>query len=282
MCLQNDQIDVALNSFLASKALANPSNKLSTEGRALVGDFREVVQQAKALLLSKNEGNLLQDFVWQTTQFNPQAISTPGAPINKETAQQHGNQALEGLRTLGTLIITNGQFRKLLNDATILLRDMAGDAAANTANKVRPDGDALNQIDRPAQDNTWHDAPNINKDSVKSQLQTFYKGNPKEDAKDAAAAGVNAAQPTTAGLDEQAGQQAAHGTAQERLHENTSEADRQQAAEVKEKGKETAAQYRERTKQYLSKKMPEERREQTIWRLKVCLYPFVTRLSSYC
>ena len=247
-----------------------------------MGDFREVVQQAKALLLSKNEGNLLQDFVWQTTQFNPQAISTPGAPINKETAQQHGNQALEGLRTLGTLIITNGQFRKLLNDATILLRDMAGDAAANTANKVRPDGDALNQIDRPAQDNTWHDAPNINKDSVKSQLQTFYKGNPKEDAKDAAAAGVNAAQPTTAGLDEQAGQQAAHGTAQERLHENTSEADRQQAAEVKEKGKETAAQYRERTKQYLSKKMPEERREQTIWRLKVCLYPFVTRLSSYC
>ncbi|KAK6851883.1 hypothetical protein PG995_012008 [Apiospora arundinis] len=264
----NDQIDVALNSFLASKALANPSSKLSTEGRALVGDFREVVQQAKNLLLSKNEGNLLQDFVWQTTQFNPQDVSAPGVPVNKETAQQHGNQALDGLRTLGTLIITNGQFRKLLNDATILLRDMAGDAAANTANKVRPDGDALNQIDRPAQDNTWHDAPNINKDDLKSQLQTFYKGNPKEDAKDAAAAGVNAAQPTTGGLNDQAAQQAAQGTAQERLHENTSEADRQQAAEVKEKGKETAAQYRERTKQYLAKKMPEERREQTIWRLK--------------
>ncbi|KAK7937642.1 uncharacterized protein PG986_014510 [Apiospora aurea] len=264
----NDQIDVALNSFLASKALANPSNKLSAEGRALVGDFCSVVEQAKNLLLSKNEGNLLQDFVWQTTQFDPQAVSTPNAPINKETAQQHGNQALEGLRTLGTLIITNGQFRKLLNDATILLRDMAGDAAANTANKVRPDSDALNQIDRPAQDNTWHEAPNVNKDNVKSQLQNFYKGNPKEDAKDAASAGVNAAQPSTSGVNDQAGQQAAHGTARERLHENTSEEDRQQANEIKEKGKETAAQYRERTKQYLSKKMPEERREQTIWRLK--------------
>lgn len=110
---QNAQIDVALNSFLASKALAKPSDKLSTEGKALVKDFSEVVTQAKNLLLSKNEGNLLQDFIWQTTQFDPKAVGTPNAPVNKETAQQHGDKALQGLRTLGTLIITNGQFRKL-------------------------------------------------------------------------------------------------------------------------------------------------------------------------
>jgi hypothetical protein len=39
--LQNEQIDIALNSFLKSKALANPSQKLSVEGRALVADFRD-------------------------------------------------------------------------------------------------------------------------------------------------------------------------------------------------------------------------------------------------
>lgn len=110
---QNDQIDVALNSFLASKALSSPSEKLSQEGKRLVEDVKEVVTQAKHLLLSKNDGNLLQDFIWQTQQFDPKAVSAPGAPVNKEQAQQHGNQALEGLRTLGTLIITNGQFRKL-------------------------------------------------------------------------------------------------------------------------------------------------------------------------
>lgn len=76
-------------------------------------DVKEVVTQAKHLLLSKNDGNLLQDFIWQTQQFDPNAVSKPGAPVNKEQAQQHRNQALEGLRTLGTLIITNGQFRKL-------------------------------------------------------------------------------------------------------------------------------------------------------------------------
>jgi len=93
--------------------LASPSKKLSAEGQALVADFADVVLQAKHLLLTKNEGNLLQDFIWQSQKIEGGNAALPGAPIDKETAQQHGNEALEGLRTLGTLIISNGQFRKL-------------------------------------------------------------------------------------------------------------------------------------------------------------------------
>ena len=110
---QNRQIDVALNSALTSRALANPSTKLSEEGRVLVADLRDVIEQAKTLLLVKNEGNLLQDFIWQTQHIGGGNAALPGAPIDKDTAKQHANQALEGLRTLGTLIISNGQFRKL-------------------------------------------------------------------------------------------------------------------------------------------------------------------------
>jgi len=93
--------------------LASPSKKLSAEGQALVAGFADVVSQAKHLLLTKNEGNLLQDFIWQSQKIDGGNAALPGAPIGKETAQQHGNEALEGLRTLGTLIISNGQFRKL-------------------------------------------------------------------------------------------------------------------------------------------------------------------------
>jgi hypothetical protein len=110
---QNDQIDIALNSFLDSKAIREPSERLSKEGQTLVADFSEVVKQAKYLLLSKNEGNLLQDFIWQTQQFDVKAVNVPDAPVDKESAKRHGDVATEGLRTLGTLIITNGQFRKL-------------------------------------------------------------------------------------------------------------------------------------------------------------------------
>jgi hypothetical protein len=108
-----------LNSFLASKALSSPPENLSAEGKILIQDVREVIQQAKNLVLSKNQGNLLQDFIWQTQQFDPKEVNVPGAPVDKETAQKHGDQALQGLRTLGTLIITNGQFRKLRTLAPI-------------------------------------------------------------------------------------------------------------------------------------------------------------------
>lgn len=78
-----------------------------------MADLRTVIEQAKLLVLSKNEGNLLQDFIWQTQQLNKGDFSSPNAPVGKEQAKQHGNEALEGLRTLGTLVISNGQFRKL-------------------------------------------------------------------------------------------------------------------------------------------------------------------------
>ena len=109
-----------MNSALASRPLANPSKKLSTEGQKLVADLRDVIEQAKLLLLTKNEGNLLQDFIWQTQQISGADASTPNAPVDKDTAKQHGNEALEGLRTLGTLILSNGQFRKL-RESSILL-----------------------------------------------------------------------------------------------------------------------------------------------------------------
>jgi hypothetical protein len=110
----NKQIDVALNSALASKPLSTPSKKLSSEGQKLVADLKTVIEQAKILLLTKNEGNLLQDFIWQAEQITGAGTSLPGAPVDKDTAKQHGNEALDGLRTLGTLLISNGQFRKLL------------------------------------------------------------------------------------------------------------------------------------------------------------------------
>ena len=78
-----------------------------------MADLRDVIEQAKILLLTKNEGNVLQDFIWQTQHIGGGNAQLPGAPIDKTTAQQHGNEAVEGLRTLGTLILSNGQFRKL-------------------------------------------------------------------------------------------------------------------------------------------------------------------------
>ena len=102
-----------MNSALEWGPLTKPSKDLSDEGKVLVSDLRDVIEKAKILLLTKNQGNLLQDFIWQTQAIGTGDATKPNAPIEKETAKQQGQEALEGLRTLGTLIVTNGQFRKL-------------------------------------------------------------------------------------------------------------------------------------------------------------------------
>jgi len=278
----NKQIDVALNSFLASKPIANPSNRLSEEGRVLVNDVRDVIEAAKLLVLSKNEGNLFQDFVWQTQHISGANASTPNAPLDKDTAKQHGNEALDGLRTLGTLVISNGQFRKLLNDAVILLRDIAGDAAQKAATKVNPSEDALAQIDRPADDNTWHETPDLSRENIRNQVKdTYNKNKPlnKEDLnraagdasqtahpsgeRDPAAVGNAAARDqqygTSSGVNAQGGLRAGIDSLNQSAHENS---------DIPQKAEETARNYKARTNNYLKNKMPEDRREQTIWRLK--------------
>jgi hypothetical protein len=270
----NQQIDVALNSAVAHKSLNSPSKKLSSEGQSLVGDLKNVIEQAKVLLLTKNEGNLLQDFIWQAEQLGKAGPnqSTPQAPVDKETARQHGNEAMQGMRTLGTLLISNGQFRKLLQDATVLLRDMAGDAAQNTANKVKPSDDELNRMDEPAEDNTWHENPDMSKENLRNQAKgrmPFGKQDLKEAGKDinqqANPQGTRDPRDTAeAGMQEgRTGQntgvdaQGALNVAKQKVDENTSEEDKQKARAR-----------RDQMNNYLRGKMPEERREQTIWRLK--------------
>lgn len=148
-----------------------------------------------------------------------------------------------------------------MSDATILLRDIAGDAATNAATRVRPNEEKLAQIDRAADDNTWHDAPDFSKDNMKKQFQSTYKGN--DPAQDADAVAQNAVQTTQATGDAYSGLDAAKQTAQERT--GVTDEDKEKA---KQASKRKTDEYRAKTRDYLGKKMPQERREQTIWRLK--------------
>lgn len=122
--LQNKQCDVALNSALESRPLSSPPKELSADGKKIVNDLREVIIQAKRLFIPKNEGELLQEFIWEAQHIGGAAMQQPDGPaVEKDTLRQDMNEAFEGMKTLGTLLITNGEFRKLrklhlLNDNT--------------------------------------------------------------------------------------------------------------------------------------------------------------------
>lgn len=166
------------------------------------------------------------------------------------------------MREIGSLTIA------IVKDFTIIFRDIAGDAASNAAGRVRPSQDELNQIDLPAEDNTWHEAPDLNKNNLKGRMKGLYGGKAKDDAKDTADAALTSAQPgdKTRPGDEKA--KAGAGTAKNKLKEKV---DQNVSDEQKEKIRARNEDYKRRAKDYYSKKIPQERKDQTIWRLKVRL-----------
>ncbi|GAA5906426.1 uncharacterized protein JCM6883_004476 [Sporobolomyces salmoneus] len=152
----NEQCVRALDYALGHSPITE--SKLSKEGKNLVEDFRDIIRTAKQIVVEKNDDELLQNFIYHTTK-----VQTPSADqvknINTATSQQDmqadGEQAVEHLRTLGKLIFTNSEFRKLLKDVGILGRDVAADAATKAANAARPDEEQLRQVDETAPSNQW-------------------------------------------------------------------------------------------------------------------------------
>ena len=167
-----------------------------------------------------------------------------------------------------------------MSDASVLLRDIAGDAAQKTATKINPSEDRLNQIDEPAADNTWHDVPDLSAGSLKSQARDQYnKQKPfsRGDVQNAAGDATQTAHPggsrdpadaamleadarnqgTGSGMDPQAGANAAIGNLRGTASEN-----------IPDETKDRARDARNRTSDYMKSKVPKERREQTIFRLK--------------
>ncbi|KHJ34492.1 hypothetical protein EV44_g6503 [Erysiphe necator] len=272
----NEQIDIALNSFLASTALSNPPPGLSIEGQGLIADFREVVEQAKILLLSKNQGDVIQDFIWQTQKIQKRDLNLPDVPVEAESAQQHSQQALNGLRTLGKLIISNGQFRKLLKDASVLLREVVGETAQKAVEYVSPSQDELSQIDNPAAKNTWHEVTDISSHSLKDRVKSYMpnlqnkerlqessmKGHAfhSDESRNPYQSAIRSTPEHKMGPQSSVSQQSFNQDAslksKDRISGNFSEGSIKQGSE-----------YRERAIDYLSGKFSEDRREKTKYRL---------------
>ena len=167
-----------------------------------------------------------------------------------------------------------------MSDSTVLLRDIAGDAAQNAATRINPSEDRLNQIDQPADDNTWHDVPNLSRDALKAQAREQYnKQKPfsKGDLQNATGNATQSAHPSgsrdptdaaaLAAEDQQTGGNSGmdpHGGANTAISNLRGTASENIPDETKDK----ARNFGNKTKGYLGDKVPKERREQTIYRLK--------------
>jgi len=155
--------------------------KLSPEGRKLVQDTRDIIDTASLLVQEKNADELFQTFVWHTRTLELDTLKPgdlgEGVDVNQEKLKKDGEQgecsymrslgvrddsidayidlgcdpiAVRHLRTLLSLILTNSEVRKLLQDFSTIGRDLLAKTAVKTAETVAPSNEALENVDQSA------------------------------------------------------------------------------------------------------------------------------------
>ncbi|EJU01188.1 hypothetical protein DACRYDRAFT_116977 [Dacryopinax primogenitus] len=157
----NVQINDALSYVEAHSPL--DMSQLSAEGRNLIDDVRDIIETARKIVMEKNADELFQNFVWHTTYIDPnrgKVVDSLGdaVPVSQEQAKADAQQAVVHVRTLLSLFLTNAEARKLLSDVGLIGRDMFATGAANVAEKVRPDPEAMARVDDAAPSNQWKGA----------------------------------------------------------------------------------------------------------------------------
>ncbi|KAI1827744.1 hypothetical protein F4861DRAFT_529220 [Xylaria intraflava] len=125
-----EQAVVNLRTFLASEVL-NPDNPdLSSSSRDLLRQIKKWLHQFIALLSNKNGRDQLQDLIWF---FAKSRISLDvdhlGTKAKEVRVKADTAAAYESLRTVGSLLLTNPEFRTFLGDLAVVGREIFKDSA---------------------------------------------------------------------------------------------------------------------------------------------------------
>ncbi|KUI69979.1 hypothetical protein VM1G_05330 [Cytospora mali] len=140
----NEQVIVNLRTLLAADVL-NPENQdLSDSGRALVHYTKVWLKQFMDLLQHKNGHDQIQDFVWYLTKAR---VSIDMEDIANRTAKAKSKAqtavAYKSLQTVGTLLLTNSDFRIFLSDLSTIGREVFRDTAFTLSDVSRQAGQRL-------------------------------------------------------------------------------------------------------------------------------------------
>ncbi|KAE8383337.1 hypothetical protein BDV26DRAFT_251535 [Aspergillus bertholletiae] len=125
-----DQVIINLRTLLASDILNPRTQDVGSIGRQLIRDCRIWIQVFIELLRDKNSDDKLQEFLW----YLPRSRAT----LDRGQVSQHASYvkakqdtkaAYDSLRTVGSLLLTNADFRLFVDDLTTVGRQIFSDTA---------------------------------------------------------------------------------------------------------------------------------------------------------
>ncbi|KKF94975.1 putative protein C32A11.02c [Ceratocystis platani] len=248
-----------------------------SEGRggSLPGDSAQTVQLADFVKAKKTIPlyiGLATGFCGSFTSFSTFVLDAFLAAVNQlpSDSSTHVSKALRSLNVLANLVVTNGQFRKLLKDAGILFRDIASDAATTASRVFRPKAEDLAQIDEPAEDNVWYSEPDISGFRTRARNmigQSRLEARELTDNLERAAA-ENLSAPQSPQRRRLSGKEIKKKAIKIATRKPTDKAIKRQDSRRTKSRKE---QMRKDAKEYLQRKVPKSRQESIIFRLKKIL-----------
>ncbi|ERF73731.1 hypothetical protein EPUS_00985 [Endocarpon pusillum Z07020] len=175
-----EQTIINLRTLLASDVL-NPNNKdLSQSGRRLVRSCREWLKQFIELLQHKNSNDRIQDFIWHLTKARVSLdLEDISQQASKAKAKADVSATYSSLRTVGSLLLTNKDFRIFVDDLSTIGRQILSDtafslsgAAEEAGKKLEPSEDqaqavkgagADDGVKTPTKDDVVHEAEEVSK-----------------------------------------------------------------------------------------------------------------------
>ncbi|KAH6603660.1 hypothetical protein Trco_008435 [Trichoderma cornu-damae] len=142
----NEQVITHLRTLLSAGMLDPQAAGLSPSGRALVRTARMWLGELIDLLKAKNSGDQVQDFLWHLSkarlQVDPSHLRAGAAAAKMEADVL---AAVASVKAVGSLLLTNSDFRIFLSDLSTVsrqvFRDTAfslRDAAHETGKRIEP------------------------------------------------------------------------------------------------------------------------------------------------
>ncbi|KAJ2974282.1 hypothetical protein NUW58_g8705 [Xylaria curta] len=197
----NEQLIVILRTLLASDVLSPDNPDLSASGRRLVRLTKQWLQHFIVLLKNKNSRDQLQDLIWYLAKSRISIdVDDISARASSVKAKTDIAVAYQSLRTVGSLLLTNPEFRTFLGDLSVVGREVFKDSAfalrdvADQAGKrIEPSFEAQDSV-------THHDADGQppSAQNLENEVQDVAKV-VKEGGTDVASAAVESAKDKVSG-----------------------------------------------------------------------------------
>ncbi|PFH55171.1 hypothetical protein XA68_10519 [Ophiocordyceps unilateralis] len=140
----NEQLVVHLRCLMSADVLNPEELELSSDGRALVRSAKLWLANFVELLQRKNAEDEVQDFIWHLVRAGSRIdIHHVGAAATASKAKADATATIASLRTVGSLLLANSEFRLFLADLGAVGRDVFRDSTKKLSDVARKAGDEL-------------------------------------------------------------------------------------------------------------------------------------------